>query len=177
MKKLVLVLTVVLVLSGIFAVAALTYVEIDRDITATVASDTHPDVAVKFDVLNNYDDVAKVDGTTGKISFDLNGVLDSNLTNPSFNVVAEFHIGSQLSPVFSITNNTLEDIQVTVVPVTAGGVSLRNADDGSEWTNGIIIAAGTVEYYFELDTKEISVEPPPGNVIEAEYTLQIRLAD
>ncbi|MFO7951673.1 MAG: hypothetical protein R6U91_02540 [Bacillota bacterium] len=176
MKKLVLVLAIVLVLSGIFAVSALTQVDIERDVTATVASDTHDDVAVKFEVLNDYDDVAEVDDTTGEISFDLDGVLNSDLTTPSFNVVAEFHIGSEASPVFSITNNTSDDIQVTVDSVTEGGVSLRNADDGSEWTDDTIESANTQEYYFELDTNAINVAPSE-DALEAEYTLQIRLVD
>ena len=182
MKKLVLVLTVVLVLSGIFAVAALTEVVIDREITATVASDIDDDVAVKFTVGDGYGDVADVDGTSGKIRFNLDGVLTGG-DGESFNTHAEFTIGAVGDPsatppdpgdewVFSITNQTTKPITVTVHENTGGGITLMDASTGLEWVGNPMASGDEEHFYFELNTADVLTTGAPVN---ADYELRIRL--
>ena len=156
MKKAVLVLTIVLVLVGVFAVSALTQVEIDRDISATVESDTDENVAVKFEVNEMYDSVGKVEN--GVISFDLGGALVGDAEH--YNVEAKFTIGDDDENwVFRITNNSQFDISVAV-----------NPDDGPVMLVGedTVETGETEKFYFMLDTSGLS----PGAKVEA--TLEIR---
>ena len=151
MKKLVLVLTVVLVLSGIFAVAAFTSVEMDRQVTATVESDTNDNVAVYFQEGENYEGVFTVDN---------DGVVTINLENiftGGFNPDADFVVGGvgQTNAVFGITNNsTSSAITVTIAegePIDLLG-STVTVTDGSA-----TIGAGQEGWFhLGLDTRTIS---------------------
>ena len=143
MKKLVLVLTVVLVLSGIFAVAALTQVDMERNITVSIATDIHQDVAIRFEE----------DGYTNVLELQSNGTIEINLANvlalaSYYNPEAVFHMGetTEGNGVFRIQNNSGVDIAIDVEANewNPGGLTIVGADT---------IISGTGESYaFELDT-------------------------
>ena len=174
MKKLVLVLTVVLVLSGIFAVAALSEVSLDRDITATVASDIDPNVAVLFTVLNNYDTAPPVATLTddNKIEFDLAAAL-TDAEGSHYNTEATFVIGSTGTPVFSITNHTNVPIEV----YTDGTYVQLLDDSGDPVTETdrkeISIAGQPEEFHFKLLTFN-AMDGEPDESIDISATLFIR---
>lgn len=159
MRKAILVLAVVLVLVGVFAVSALTQVTIDRDIRVSVASDIDPDVAIKFEIGDEYGNVAYLTDDN-YIEFDLSGALNNA---GHFNTEALFHIGSAANWVFSITNNSNTGITVGISP----GAYLTLAGEN---TVGV---GNTEEYYFVLNTSGAMVGED--NVpIEINETLQIR---
>ena len=174
MKKLVLVLTVVLVLSGIFAVAALTQVEIDRNITATVASDTDANVAVLFTILNDYDSDPELATLTddNEIEFDLAAAL-TEAAGSHYNTEATFVIGSTGTPVFSITNHT----NVTIGVYTDGTHVQLLDDGGTPATNGDRkeIGAGDSEaFHFRLLTADALENDPGAGSEPISATLSIR---
>ena len=155
MKKLVLALTVVLVLSGIFAVAALTQVEIDRDVDVTVASDIDPDVAVRFEVLGDYETMFPLDDN--QVKFDLSDALnhETETTGSSYNTHATFRIGSQSQRVFRITNQTGINIYVytTLNAESTEVLQLRDQNGSLAPAGGWMLTPGGVEeFYFELNT-------------------------
>ena len=177
MKKLVLVLAVVLVLSGIFAVAALTQVEIDREITATVASDTHDDVAVRFDVNDapDYSHIAEVED--GEIVFNLSGALrDGDAEH--YNAKAEFTIGSQEDQVVTITNNTASTIRFEIDCEDEGYEDILDILDGNENSiDGLTLNSGDdVDIHFVLDTTTMTDVADGAGPINVGAILQIRLA-
>lgn len=151
MKKLALVLAVVLVLSGVFAVAALTQVSMDRDIKVSVASDVDPNVAVKFEVNPAYVDVAYLTADN-QIEFDLSGALSG--TTEHYNTEAIFVIGAQgaTNGVFTITNQTNINITINAVHGTgpAGVLQLLNSSGNP---GEVVLTPGQVgEFHFRLNT-------------------------
>ncbi len=151
MKKLALVLAVVLVLSGVSAVAALTQVSIDRNIKVSVASDVDPNVAVKFAVNPVYVNVAYLTAANS-IEFDLSKIL-SNAPG-HYNTEASFVIGAPgaNNGVFTITNQTNIPIKINTVHVTgpAGVLQLLNSSGNP---GEVVLTPGqTGEFHFRLNT-------------------------
>lgn len=171
MKKLALVLTVVLVFSGVFAVAALTQVSIDRDIKVSVASDTDPNVAVKFTVNPGFESVAKLK-SDNEIEFDLAGALQGE--NGRYNTEAVFVIGSAGvgSGVFTITNQTDVGITVTAVQGTGPAGILELRDSSNAAGTFTIIPGGVGEFHFRLNTA--GAMPSGGSPVNITAVLQIR---
>ncbi len=165
MKKMVIVLAVVLLVGGIFAVAALADIIIDRDVSATVGSDIDANVAVKFNINEDYADVAEM-GASG-IEFNLDGVLHGD--GEKFNHHATFQIGAQGAGagVFTVTNQTDSDITVQMTGDN-GVITLQNAD-GTHDDPDVLAPGVEVEYHFILVTGGVL-----GDISE---TLEIRLAE
>lgn len=184
MKKLAIVLTLVFLIGGIFAVAALSEVVIDRDVEATVASDIHDNVAVKFEVLNDYDDNPALATLTddNKIEFDLGAVLTD--VGEHFNTEALFVIGAsgEGNGVFTITNQTNQNIVMDLVAYDGGGDPIGCdidllGDDGEVATPDTIAPGETSEYHFQLDTSGLMTGDGADEVIDLSSVLEIRLAE
>ena len=144
MKKLVLALTVVLVLSGIFAVAAFTEVTMDRDVTAEIRSDTNANVAIYFQEGTDYNGV--FDEDDGVITIAL-----GNIFAGGFNPNATFVVGGDgaEAAVFGITNNsTSSDITVTIDGADPIDLLGEEVTDGSA-TIGV---TQTGWFHFGFDT-------------------------
>jgi hypothetical protein len=172
MKKLALILAVVLVLSGVFAVAALTQVSMDREIKVSVASDIDPNVAVKFTVNTVYDDVAYLT-SDNNIEFDLAGVL-SGLSD-HYNTEAVFVIGAQGAGngVFTITNQT--DITITINAVHGTGpAGVLQLLDSSGNAGEVVLSSGQMgEFHFRLNTAG-AMTGSPNSPVAITAVLQIR---
>ena len=112
MRKAILVLAVVLVLVGVFAVSALTQVTIDRDIRVAVLTDISDNVPVKFTAGVNYPGVLVDDGS-GRVVIDLSNAFGED---GGLNPHGTFTIGSNNAGegVFQITNNSNFDISVGI---------------------------------------------------------------
>lgn len=157
MRKAILVLAVVLVLVGIFAVSALTEVFIDRDIRVAVLTDISDNVPVKFTEGVNYPGVLVDDGS-GRVVIDLSNAFGEN---GGLNPHGTFTIGSnnEGEGVFQITNNSNFAITVNMNS-TFGNAELI----GPETLNAGI----TGEYGIKLTT---GAQAPSGVSVG---TLQIR---
>jgi len=159
---------VLLIVIALFALslgsAAMTSVTLDRKVTAgTVKSDKAPDVVVKFASLGTYGDLM-IEDKDGVVSFDLSKALDNKASG--FNPDARFTIGSCVTPVFAITNNS--DIAITVT-LSGGGTALILKDTKGAATTTIASGA-TASFYFEIDTINMAASTALGG------TLQIRKA-
>ena len=149
MKKLVLVLVVVLVLSGIFAVAALSEVSLERDITVSISTDMDSNVAIFFEDGDKYPDVL-VENDDGTVDINLGGLLYD--TAQHFNNDALFVIGTtgEGEGVFKITNNTPGSIDISIED-SGNYLEIRDSD-GS--TGTVLLGVGlTEEFHFALDTR------------------------
>jgi len=167
MFRLTLVLAAVVLIGGIFGVAALAEVDMEREIEATVESDTEDGVAVQFKIGDEYDDkgVAEVDDETGLISFDLDEALEVDGEDEAFNPDATFQIGDDDNEVFSITNNSGVDLQISVEVDDApedASITLNDDEEGP-----ITISSGDDnDFYFTLNTGENTGDIDADLVIE-----------
>lgn len=182
MKKLAIVFMLVFLIGGIFSVAALSDVVIGRNVGAMVASDIHGNVAVKFEVLNNYDTDPALATITNynKIEFDLGAVL--TVGGEYFNTEARFVIGKQGAGggVFTITNQTNQDIIIALVDAEGDSsyIDLLNVEGSVVATKDYpdTIAPGeTSEYHFQLDTSGLMTGEGADVVIDLSSVLEIRL--
>lgn len=167
MKKNVSIIFIVIALLTLsYSAAALTSINIDRDVTSgTVMTDVDPNVAVKFTALGSYGTYGVVKTETdGKVSFDLSKVISAT---GGFNTDAQFTVGSAASPVFSITNNSTLAIKVTMPSST--NMKLYDAATGAE-ANTTIAAGASASFYYVLNTDAVDA----GGFVSG--TLQIRKA-
>jgi len=128
--------------------AALTSVTIDRTITAgTVKSDIDKNVSVKFEALESYESMMRVN-KKGVVSFDLSQAMINGADG--FNPDAQFTIGNAKAGVFQITNNSNISIKVSLKPGVHCGLVLK--DSNGEKTPTIIDSGKAQSFYFEIDS-------------------------
>lgn len=165
-KNLSIVFIIIALLTLSYSAAALTSITMDRNVTSgTVLTDVDPNVAVKFTALGSYGTYGVVKSEAdGQVSFDLSKVISAT---GGFNTDAQFYIGSNASPVFSITNNSTLSIKVTMASST--NMKLYDAATGAE-ASTTIAAGATGSFYFLLNTDTVDA----GSSISG--TLQIRKA-
>ena len=170
MKKLVLVLVVVLVLSGIFAVAAFTSVTMDREVTATVRSDTNADVAVFFQPGPNY--LTVFTEADGVVTIDLGNVFTGGFNPAALFVVGEEYDGTGDATdsdingaVFGITNNSnVSSIEVSM----AEGANIELLGNSVAGGTAVIPFGETEWFHFSFSTYVIA----PGGTVDG--LLEIR---
>ena len=157
----ILIAAAVLVLS--LGSAALTNVTIDRTVSAgTVKADTDANVVVKFASQGLYGSLMSADAD-GVVSFNLAAALTNGATG--FNPDAQFTIGSAVTPVFQITNNS--NISITVTLVSSTGLALK---DSTGAISSDIASGAAQTFYFEIDTTDMTAADSIGGTIQIRKT-------
>lgn len=137
-----------LLVVGGFAAAAAISVSAERQVSAQIASDVDG-AAIQFKGNHPFEEVLVVEN--GVVSFD----LDAALEKQAFNNNAEFTIGDNKTPVFTITNN-LPDNSPIKVGFEGAYVSLHD-ESGQQLsqTNRVTIGSGeSKSFYFVVSTND-----------------------